>query len=152
MRLSIDSNVLIYSVRPEDPRASAARRIVDEAIIADCWLTNQALGEFLNVIRKKSLVPLDGARRTVADWSLLFPILPTTTEQLVAASSLSERHRLQFWDALILTVSRSVGVEFLITEDMADGAVIDGVRIVNPFNPANAELLDLLLTPQPGTA
>lgn len=152
MRLSLDSNILIYSIRPEDPRAAAAHWIVDRAVLVDCWLTNQALGEFLNVVRKKSLVPLDGARQTVADWSLLFPLAPTSVEQLIAASLLSERHRLQFWDAVILTVCKDVGVEYLISEDMADGATLNGVTLINPFNPANAELLDLLLTRAPGTA
>lgn len=152
MRLSIDTNIFVYSIRPEDARAAVARRIIDAATLGDCWLTNQVLGEFLNVVRRKSLVPLDGARQAAKDWSLLFPIAPTTTDHLLAASALAEQRRLQFWDSLILTVCAACDVDHLLTEDMQDGATVNGVTIVNPFNPANAELLDLLLTPAPGTA
>lgn len=102
--------------------------------------------------RTKAVISLARARQFVADWALLFPILPTATEDLLSASELAERYRLQYWDAVIVTVSKGAGVDYLLTEDMQDGAVIDGVRILNPFNPGNAELLNLLLTPPPETA
>lgn len=35
----------------------------------------------------------------------------------------------------------------LISEDMQDGLSIDGLTVVNPFNPANSALIDALLTP-----
>lgn len=120
-----------------------------QAITADCVLTNQVIGEFLNVVRTKAVIsPVEG-RSTAADSSFLFPLLPTTADQLIAASGLSEQHRYQFWDAVILTVAASAGVEYLLTEDMQDGATVHGIRLLNPFNPANHEMLDALLTPVP---
>lgn len=151
MRLSIDSNVLIYSVDTHDRRAAQAYRIVTAAALADGMLTNQVLGEFLKVSRTKALISVARARQLVADWALLFPVLPTAIEHLLVASELAERYRLQYWDALILTVSKAARVEYLLTEDMGDGQDYDGVVVLNPFNPANAELIDLLLTPAPGT-
>ena len=120
-----------------------------DAVLVNAMLTNQVIGEFLNVVKKKLLFSAEKARNAVADWSLLYPVAPTSTDHLIAASALSERHHLQFWDAVILTVSKSAGVNYLISEDMQDGGTLDGIQIINPFNPANAELLDLLLTPQP---
>ena len=115
-------------------------------------MTNQAVGEFLKVARAKDYISLPEARQTARDWALLFPIAPTAIKHLLAASALSEHHRLQYWDSVILAVSAAAEVQYLLTEDMHDGATYDGVQVVNPFNPANAELLDLLLTPAPGTA
>ena len=152
MRLSIDTNILIYSVDVRDQRAATARRIMTEAIVTDCVLTNQVIGEFLNVVRTKALISPAEGRRTAADWSLLFPVITTATDQLIAASALSEQYRLQFWDAVILTVAGNAGAEYLLTEDMHDGAIIGGVRLLNPFNPANAAMLADLLTPPPETA
>lgn len=149
MRFSIDTNILVYSVQPEDIRSRLASRIVADAVVVGAVLTNQVIGEFLNVASRRSLVPLDQARQTAADWSLLLPIAPTSIDHLIAASMLSERHRLQFWDALIITVSRAAGADCLLTEDMQDGAEVGGVRLVNPFNPINAELLDELLRSEP---
>ena len=149
MRFSFDSNILVYSVDALDRRAPLARQLLSHAVTADCVLTNQAIGEFLKVVRAKDYISLPEARQTAGDWALLFSIASTTTEHLIAASSLCERHRLQFWDSVILSVSAAAEVEYLLTEDMQDGAVLDGVQVVNPFNPANEELLDLLLTPAP---
>ena len=149
MRISIDSNILVYAIEPNDSRAVVARRIMAAAAIGDCVLTNQAIGEFFEIVRRKRVTTIAAARQVVADWQLLFPITPTTTDHLVTATRLVERYQLQFWDSVILAVSSEMDVKYLITEDMQDGAQIDGVTLINPFNPANAELLDLLLTPQP---
>lgn len=149
MRISIDSNILIYAIEPSDMRAASARRIMIAAAIVDCVLTNQAIGEFFEIVRRKRVTTIASARQVAADWQLLFPIAPTSTDHLIAATRLVERYRLQFWDSVILAVSKELDVKYLLSEDMQNGAQIDGVTVVNPFNPANAELLDLLLTPQP---
>ena len=44
----------------------------------------------------------------------------------------------QIWDAVIISVCDAHGVSTLFTEDMQDGQRIGGLKIVNPFNPANA--------------
>ena len=149
MRISLDTNILAYSVDIRDHRAIIATRILSDAVFADCLLTNQVIGEFLNVVRTKAIVSLAEGRRAATDWCHLFPLAATSTDQLIAASSLSERYRLQFWDAVVLIVAGGAGAKYLLTEDMQDGVQIDGVTTLNPFNPANSELLDLLLTPQP---
>jgi predicted nucleic acid-binding protein len=43
-------------------------------------------------------------------------------------------HTISIWDALILQAARQSGCERLLTEDLQAGAVIGGVRIVNPFD------------------
>ena len=50
------------------------------------------------------------------------------------AFDLAERYRLQFWDAVIISVCDAHGVSALFTQDMQDGQRIGGLRIVNPFN------------------
>lgn len=147
MRFSIDANVLIYSFEVGSLKNDVANRLMFGAIAADCILTNQCLGEFLNVVRRRLPERLHAARAAVEGWSVVFPIAPTTTEHLLAASVLAERHKLQFWDSVILTVAGSAQAEWLLSEDMQDGATIAGVRLLNPFNPDHAELLDALLTP-----
>ena len=152
MRISIDSNILVYSVQSLADKTAAAEQLLFRAIGADCVLTNQAIGEFLNVIRRKHSQRVGDARDVVAGWSLIFSIAPTATQQLVEASALAERHRLQFWDAVILVVAGAAGAEWLLSEDMQDGATINGVRLLDPFNPENSEILAGLLTPASGTA
>jgi predicted nucleic acid-binding protein len=57
----------------------------------------------------------------------------------------TREYRLSFWDALIWATVRRVGVAVLVSEDFQDGRVIEGVRIANPFNAANAETIDAAL-------
>jgi predicted nucleic acid-binding protein len=51
----------------------------------------------------------------------------------VAASRLEERHRLSFWDALIVEAALRSGALRLVTEDLQTGRRIGGMTIVNPF-------------------
>lgn len=47
-------------------------------------------------------------------------------------------HHLSFLDALILQAAHRSGCVHLLTEDLNDGALIAGVRVVNPFEPSGA--------------
>ena len=42
-------------------------------------------------------------------------------------------HGVSFWDALIVQAARQSGCVQLFTEDMNSGALLAGVRLVNPF-------------------
>lgn len=152
MSFTVDANVLVYAIEPSDERAPLARQIMAMAVLSGGVLTNQAIGEFLNVVRRKKLIVFDNALTSATDWALLFPVLPTTTEHLITAGRLAQRHRLQLWDSVILTVATTAGLTTLLSEDMQDGASFDGLRIVNPFNPANADLLANLIAPPPDMA
>jgi predicted nucleic acid-binding protein len=47
--------------------------------------------------------------------------------------SLHERYRYAFWDAMIIASAIRCGAVILLSEDLADGQMVEGVRIVNPF-------------------
>lgn len=146
MRFTLDSNILIYAVDSGDPaRRAIAAQLVERAALADAVLTAQALGEFLAVVRRKLPGRLPDAMRQALDWVKLFPVLPTTASSPHAALLLAERHKLQFWDALILGVARDAGATIFLSEDLADGANIDGVKVINPFSTANAPLIEKML-------
>jgi predicted nucleic acid-binding protein len=49
------------------------------------------------------------------------------------AVELSEASQIDFWDALIVAAAEQSGAETLYSEDLNDGQVIAGVRIVNPL-------------------
>ena len=52
---------------------------------------------------------------------------------VVAAIELHRLTQISFWDALIVHTARSAGEVVLYTEDLQPGAVLGGVRVVNPF-------------------
>ena len=66
---------------------------------------------------------------------------------LETASALAEAHRMQLWDCVVCAASAHTGARALLTEDMQDGRMLDGLRLINPFAPANAGAIDALLPP-----
>lgn len=40
------------------------------------------------------------------------------------------------------SVVRRAGARFLLSEDLQDGRELEGVRFLNPFNPANMAIID----------
>lgn len=149
MRFSLDANVLFYSLESAAQKTVVAENVLFGALSCDCFLTNQVLGEVLNAVRRKLPDRVEEAQQMVASWSAVFPTAPTSTQQLIEASALAERHKLQFWDSVILVVAADAGAEYLLTEDMQDGATIRGVTLLDPFRPDNQDLIETLLTPAP---
>lgn len=151
MRFALDSNILVYAVDTATrAKHETARRIVEKAFKADALLVTQTLGEFLSVFTRKYPKQLAEARAAAALWVELFPLAHSTGDDVIAAPRIALDHRLQYWDSLILVVAASAGADYLISEDMHDGLSLDGLTVVDPFNPTNTALIDVLLTPMEG--
>ena len=146
--LTCDSNVLIYACDLADPRRQPlASNLLARMTAVSCFLTQQAIGEFCNVVYRKRLMTANDIRLQVEDWVQLIAVVPTRPEQLLAAADLAERRQKQFWDMVIVRVAADAGATTLLTEDIGDGETVAGVRIVNPFDPANDTAVAALLTP-----
>jgi predicted nucleic acid-binding protein len=145
-RISLDTNVLIYAVDPgAGDKNLVARQIVRASAEADGVLTQQVIGEFLNVSRKMAHLNQRRLRRIALGLCSAFPILPTPRDLLFDAFDRAARFNLQFWDAVIATVCLSQGVSHLVSEDLQDGLLVEGLKVVNPFNPRNEVLVRELL-------
>lgn len=148
MIFSVDTNVLFYTIdRLSAEKRAMATMVMQRMRELDCVLTTQVLGEFLAAVRRKNKAAFSDATVLVEGWSRTSAVANTTPADLLNAAILADRYKLQFWDSLILAVARSADVSVMLTEDMQDGATIDGVRLLNPFNPANRAALDALLAP-----
>lgn len=146
MIVSLDTNILVYAADPTaGPKHDQAKCIVIGLAEAGGALPQQVVGEFLNVVRRLPDMDAHRARRIASDLMGPFSILPTSPDHLFDAFDLATRHKLQFWDAVILTVRRANDVGCLLTEDMQDGATFNGVSLLNPFDPANRARLDAAL-------
>jgi predicted nucleic acid-binding protein len=145
MRPALDSNVLLYGfLEPDSERGAIANDVVQRSA-GQGVLPIQALGEFLWVVRRRRPDWLERAIQRSGRLRLLFSTVDTDYALIQGAGELAARHNLKFWDAVILQASARGGAKLLLSEDMQDGSGPAGVRIVNPFNPANAALLDRLL-------
>lgn len=130
----VDTDVVIYAKASRD---DLKRRVASEWI-ARLWAERrgrtsaQVLSEYYtNATRKYQVDPVE-AWATVeflASWEPL----PMDWELLQQARILEANYRLNWWDAQIVAAARMQGCAILLSEDMQHGAVLGGIRIVNPF-------------------
>ena len=132
----VDTNILAYA---HDATEHAKQQIASE-LIAAMWgsrsgvLSTQVLQEFYVVSTRKFRRPLSRkqARALVAaygTWETVRIDMPL----IVAASDLEERHRMSFWDAMIVVAAQHAGASRVLSEDLQPGRRFGGVRIENPF-------------------
>lgn len=150
-RLSLDTNILVYALDTgAGDKNERARELLQLAALSDAVLTQQVIGEFLNVSRKMQHLNQRRLRRIAVGLCATYPIVATPKEALFDAFDRAGRSGLQFWDSVIVTVCLRNAVRLLISEDFQDGLVIDGLAILNPFNPDNSERLAGFLGKMPG--
>jgi predicted nucleic acid-binding protein len=131
--ISLDTNVAIYAFTNDDPKAVAARIVIQRAD----FVSVQLLNEFANVTLRKQGRPwpdvkaaLDRLRRTLPK------ILPIDDETHMEARRIAERYRLSFFDALMLASALLGGARTFYSQDMQHGMTIDeSLRVVDPFIP-----------------
>lgn len=133
-RVFVDTNVFTYVF--DDAEAEKQARAVEvlEGEKREIFVSTQVLQE-LYVSLTKGRHPIatpeiaERAVREVTDYSII-----QVDQQLVfAAIDTSRRNQLSFWDALIVRAAAQAGCEILLSEDLNDGQVIEGVRVENPF-------------------
>lgn len=132
----VDTNVLVYAHDgSETVKQPLARTLLEELWTTRTGsLSTQVLQEFYVVATRKFDPPMsrNEAREIVALYAV-WPLVLVDLPLILTASSLEERHKLSFWDALVIEAARRVGAARVVTEDLQGRRVIDGVRIENPF-------------------
>ena len=145
--IALDANILIYAAGSDDlnRRDVAALALLDRLRQGGAILPLQVIGEFLNVCRRKFILPVEGAVARARLWLLLFDAPATQPDDLLKAASLATEGKLQYFDALIIAVAARAGATLLLSEDMQDGLDVEGLRVVNPFVAANGVWIDGVL-------
>ncbi len=139
-RVFVDTNVWVYTVdRSEGAKQKMARDLLQRSRESDLVVSAQVLGEFFVTVTGKLShpVPRAEARALVEQMSRL-PVVPIDSQLVARAIAHSEVWQLSYWDALIVAAAGVAGCTRILSADMSDGAVYDGVQIENPFKPASA--------------
>ena len=140
IRYLFDTNVLVYAADPREPaKRDRAREAIRRAVRSgSAALPSQALSEYANVrLKKLRPSPDPGAiGREVERLLLAFPVLPLTGPVVLEALRGVRDHSLSYYDAQVWAAARLGQVDAVLSEDFNSGAVLEGVRFVNPFDPA----------------
>lgn len=132
----VDTNILMYAHTPSaGAKSDRARQIVESL-----WQTGngvvstQVLQELCFNLRRKVAhpLPVDEIRQLIQDY-LSWEVVINNAESVLQALELEVRHKISFWDALILNAAEMSGATILYSEDLAAGQRYGVVRVINPL-------------------
>jgi len=135
-RCFVDTNILIYA----HDREAGTKHEQASRLIEDLWdrqagvLSIQVLQEFYVNVTRKIPKPLSRAQaRDVIEAYAAWPLAVNGPATLMKASDIEERHRLSFWDSLIVAAAVELGADRLLSEDLQHGSRIEGMIVENPL-------------------
>ncbi len=131
-----DTNVIVYA---HDETAGAKRERA-KTLLEELWIARagclsvQVLQEVYVTLTAKvpKSVESSTAAAIVGDLSRWHVHVPGP-DDVLGAIALHRRHRIGFWDAMIVWSAQQLGCAFLWSEDLNPGQVYAGVRVRNPF-------------------
>jgi predicted nucleic acid-binding protein len=133
-RAFVDTNVLVYLFDDSEPVKQAIARRLLERERRELFVSTQVLQE-LYVSLTKGTDPI--ARPELAERAVReaagYSIVQIDTSLVFAAITTAREQQLSFWDALIIQAAAQASCATVLSEDLNDGQVVEGVRVENPF-------------------
>jgi predicted nucleic acid-binding protein len=126
-----DTNVLIYAVAKNDPKA-----LKGEALLASGGIVSvQSLNEFVSVARRKLRMSWTEVKEFLAIIGVLCPKpVPVSLDTHKGAVAIAEKYGYGIYDALVVSAALEAGCKTLYSEDLQDGQIINRqLTIRNPF-------------------
>lgn len=142
----VDTNVLVYC-RDADERDKQPRA---RAWLEALWrsrsgrISIQVLAEYYVTVTRK-LDPGLSIDRARADVMMLRAWRPAALDYgvLETAWMVQDRHRLSWWDALIVATAQRLGCRYLLSEDFQDRQRFEDLEVINPFLHVPEKILSL---------
>jgi len=133
-KIFIDTNILVYSLDNSNRKKKAkAREILTKLKLNDTpVISTQVLQEVYYTLTGKIKIDKTVAKDIIHDYRNM-EVIVNTCDTIEEAINISIASRLSFWDALIIASAESANCSAVYSEDLNDGQIIRGVRIVNPF-------------------
>ncbi len=133
-KIFIDTNVLVYAQNnKESEKQSICRKVlsnlVEESLLV---ISTQVMQEYYNVATLKMGLEKLYVKRTIEMFDV-YEIITIQPSIIFQAIDIHILYQLSFWDSLIISAAKSAKCSMVLTEDMNDGQVIEGVKIQNPF-------------------
>ncbi|HAR50044.1 twitching motility protein PilT [Smithella sp. SCADC] len=135
-RIFVDTNILVYA----HDLSAGDRHTRAFAVIESLWeeqtgvISTQVLQEFYVTVTRKIKNPLKPAEaREIIRNYLAWPVQNNDPETTIRASEIEETNFISFWDALIVVAALRLQAKKIISEDLNNGQIIEGILIENPL-------------------
>ncbi|HEJ83182.1 MAG TPA: PIN domain-containing protein [Desulfobacteraceae bacterium] len=135
-KIFLDTNIIVYA----HDQSSSKKNAIAKEIMDYLWesrqgvVSVQVLQEFFVCVTQKIVKPIHikNARMIVeylSNWEVVVNDKYITLE----AIDLQEKYRFSFWDSLITQAAIQSQACLLFSEDLPDGQIVMGTKILNPF-------------------
>lgn len=132
----VDTNVLIYA----HDQSAGSKHTQAKELLLELWenrtgcVSVQVLQEFYVNVTQKVAKPLssEAAEQIITDlaaWHVHSPEM----EDVLKAIHLQRKHKISFWDAMILASAIALKCEIVWSEDLNPGQRFESVTVTNPF-------------------
>ena len=134
-KVFFDSNILVYFADGADPQKQLiAENLIKNAVINDTGvISTQSLQEFFAATTRKLLCTKEKAKEYIENFSESFTVEQVSVPLILKAINISIKNQFSFWDSLILAAAIQTGCIICYSEDLTNGQIVDGVKILNPF-------------------
>ena len=134
-KIFFDTNILVYSVDENDlqKKEIASQLLTDASFSKNGIISTQSLQEFYNVAVKKLKLSKQIAKEYVELFSSQLTVRQVTVPLILNAIDISIKNKLSFWDSLILSSANDNGCIIVYSEDLNNGQIVNGTKILNPF-------------------
>lgn len=136
-RYFLDTNIFVYVFDDKSPaKAKKATELIRRAArTGEGIVSYQVVQEFFNVALRRFSHPMTTWEAEQYLITVFRPLLAIHSSPAIYVEALriSGKHRLAWYDSLIVAAALEGQCEILYTEDLQDGREIEGLRIQNPF-------------------
>ena len=133
----VDTNILVHAHNATDPvKQTQAIQVLDHLHTNGIGrLSAQTLAEFFAATTggTRSLLTIVQASKQVENLSISWTVLDINSLIVIEAIRGVREHKFSYWDAQVWAIARLNQIPVVFTEDFNPGAVIEGIRFVNPF-------------------
>ena len=131
----VDTNLLVYTIDPEEPEKRALAADLLERVTASrlLILSPQSLNECYRIMtdRRRIMSRVD-ARRFIGALSS-FCVAPSGYEVTRQAWRIQDATDFVWWDCMLLSSALLAGAEYFLSEDLQHERRLEGMTILNPF-------------------
>ena len=136
-RFFLDTNIFVYSFDRGSPsKARRATQLIRQAVdTRKGTVSYQVVQEFFNVALRRFAQPMTVGEAEQYLATIFRPLLTVQSSQALYSEALrlTGKHRLSWYDALVVAAATEAGCALLYSEDMQTGQGFGDLRIENPF-------------------
>jgi predicted nucleic acid-binding protein len=135
-KVFLDTNIIVYA----HDRSSGEKNATAKEIMGYLWeskkgvISVQVLQELFVCVTQKIVNPLQIKNaRVILEYLSTWEVVVNDMHITMQAIDLQEKFKFSFWDSMIIQAAVQGQVGILLSEDLPDGQVVMGTKILNPF-------------------